>query len=219
LIKWSFKLVIFEGGSVVQVTQAAEPVHGRGRALRTSAEKCQTLRKVLPREIKSTPLTSMLSNIIYHPDKMNSYTYEPLDLAVREIRLIEIQPSAQFSSQVKCKIIKTRLEDAPEYLALSYCWGDQTNPICIRLDGHLFPVGINLYLALRRLRGKSIILRLWVDAVYIDQANTHERGHQVSMMRAIYEGALSVVVWLGEEASGSALAMGLIRLGMSLNKL
>jgi hypothetical protein len=39
------------------------------------------------------------------------------------------------------------------------------------------------------------------------------------MMRAIYEGALSVVVWLGEEASGSALAMGLIRLGMSLNKL
>jgi hypothetical protein len=31
---------------------------------------------------------------------MNSYTYEPLDLAVREIRLIEIQPSAQFSAQV-----------------------------------------------------------------------------------------------------------------------
>jgi hypothetical protein len=31
------------------------------------------------------------------------------------------------------------------------------------------------------------------------------------MMRAIYEGAQSVIVWLGEEAPGSALAMGLIR--------
>ena len=86
---------------------------------------------------------------------MNSYTYEPLDVAVREIRLIEIQNSAQFSSQVKCRIIKTRLEDAPKYYALSYCWGDQTNPIYIRLDGHLFPVGVNLYYALRRVRGKG----------------------------------------------------------------
>jgi hypothetical protein len=74
-----------------------------------------------PCEIKSTPLTSILLNAIYHPDKMNSYTYEPLDVAVREIRLIEIQNSAQFSSQVKCRIIKTRLEDAPKYYALSYC--------------------------------------------------------------------------------------------------
>jgi hypothetical protein len=32
-----------------------------------------------------------------------------------------------------------------------------------------------------------------VDAICIDQANTQERGHQVSMMRAIYEGARRAV--------------------------
>jgi hypothetical protein len=142
---------------------------------------------------------------------MNPYTYEPLDLAGREIRLIEIQPSAQFSAQVKCKVIKARLEDAPKYFALSYCWGDQTNPICIRLNGHMFPVGVNLYLALRRLRMRSGPVVFWVNAICIDQANIQERGQQVSMMRAIYEGAQSVAIWLGELAAGSALAMGSIR--------
>jgi hypothetical protein len=106
----------------------------------------------------------------------------------------------------------TKLGDVPEYFALSCCWGDQTNPICIKLDRHLFPVGVNLYLALRRPRDKSEPEIYWVDAICIDQANTQARGHQVSMMRAIYESARGVVVWLGEEACGSALGMDLIRI-------
>jgi hypothetical protein len=72
-------------------------------------------------------------------------------------------------------------------------------------------LGVNLYHALRRVRGKGGQYFFWVDAICIDQANTQERGHQVSIMRAIYEGAQSVIVWLGEEVPGSALAMGLIQ--------
>lgn len=52
----------------------------------------------------------------------------------------------------------------------------------------------------------------WVDAVCIDQKTDEERGHQVSMMRNIYEGANEVSVWLGEAAQGSVLAMGFIQL-------
>ncbi|PMD21710.1 HET-domain-containing protein, partial [Hyaloscypha hepaticicola] len=129
----------------------------------------------------------------------------PLDPTGTEIRLIRIEPSQQFSAQVRCSIFKVRLEDVPTYYALSYCWGDQSNPICIRLNGCLFPVGINLYLALRRLRSLAgdVPAVYWVDAVCIDQKTDEERGHQVSMMRNIYEGANEVSVWLGEAAQGS----------------
>jgi len=148
------------------------------------------------------------------PFSMDAYKYEPLDPTGTEIRLMRIEPSQQFSAQVRCSIFKVRLEDVPTYNALSYCWGDQSNPICIKLNGCLFPVGINLYLALRRLRflAKDVPVVYWVDAICIDQKSDEERGHQVSMMRNIYEGAKEVSVWLGEAAQGSALAMGLIRL-------
>lgn len=86
--------------------------------------------------------------------------------------------------------------------------------MCIKLNRCSFPVGGNLYLALRRLRSlaKDVPAVYWVDAICIDQKNDEERGHQVSMMRNIYEGANEVSVWLGEAAEGSALAIGLIRL-------
>jgi hypothetical protein len=145
---------------------------------------------------------------------MDAYKYEPLDPTGTEIRLIKLEPSQQFSAQVRCSIFTVRLEDAPTYNALSYVWGDRSNLICIKLNGCLFPVGVNLYLALRRLRSlaKDVPAVYWVDAICIDQKNDEERGHQVSMMRNIYEGANEVSVWLGEAAQGSALAMALIRL-------
>jgi hypothetical protein len=148
------------------------------------------------------------------PFRMDAYRYEPLDPTGSEIRLIRIEPSQQFSAQIRCSIFKVRLEDTPTYCALSYCWGDQTNPICIKLNGCLFFVGVNLYLALRRLRSLAgdVPAIYWVDAICIDQKNDEERGHQVSMMRNIYKGANEVSVWLGEAAQGSAIAMGLIRL-------
>ncbi|KAM5354412.1 hypothetical protein ACJ41O_001061 [Fusarium nematophilum] len=45
----------------------------------------------------------------------------------------------------------------------------------------------------------------WVDAVGIDQRNTEERNHQVTLMADIYRSARQVVIWQGEEADGSRL--------------
>ena len=39
---------------------------------------------------------------------------------------------------------------------------------------------------------------VWVDAICIDQSNDNERGHQVGLMRKIYEAAQCVSVWLGK---------------------
>jgi hypothetical protein len=40
---------------------------------------------------------------------------------------------------------------------------------------------------------------LWIDAISIDQNNTRERSHQVSMMGNIYSLSQTVLVWLGKE--------------------
>jgi Heterokaryon incompatibility protein (HET)/Ankyrin repeats (3 copies) len=38
---------------------------------------------------------------------------------------------------------------------------------------------------------------IWIDAICIDQSNDLERGHQVGLMRKIYEAAQCVSIWLG----------------------
>jgi hypothetical protein len=49
-----------------------------------------------------------------------------------------------------------------------------------------------------------------VDAICIDQESEHERNHQVSKMRTIYQGASQVRVWLGPPADDSDLAFELL---------
>jgi hypothetical protein len=40
---------------------------------------------------------------------------------------------------------------------------------------------------------------MWIDSLCIDQNNTEEKGHQVSLMGDIYSNAEAVVVWLGAD--------------------
>ena len=147
------------------------------------------------------------------------YKYRPLDPSKREIRLLNVLSSDRFSSQVKCSISTTTLDDDPEYAALSYCWGDSSNPIRIVLedDGLASPsrsylwVGSNLHAALRRIRKLTDGTRIWIDAICIDQDNTSERNHQVGFMREIYEKAEQTIIWLGDAYENSGLAIGLIK--------
>jgi len=46
-------------------------------------------------------------------------------------------------------------------------------------------------------------LKIWVDALCINQANNEERNHQIQLMRSIYAESQLVIVWLGVEAGGS----------------
>lgn len=51
--------------------------------------------------------------------------------------------------------------------------------------------------ALQRFRRRTRARILWADAVCIDQDDEKEKGHQVQMMRQIFERAQTVLVWLG----------------------
>jgi hypothetical protein len=69
----------------------------------------------------------------------------------------------------------------------------------------------NLYAVLRHLLHRHHAVKLWVDALCIDQGNILERNVQIEMMGAIYEKASLTWIWLGEEAEESNLGMELAR--------
>lgn len=55
-----------------------------------------------------------------------------------------------------------------------------------------------LWEALHRMRSKSAIRILWIDAICIDHSRQSERNAQVLNMGKIFSNARSVLVWLGE---------------------
>ena len=82
-------------------------------------------------------------------------------------------------------------------------WGDSSDPSTIRIGGFATQVTRNLDAALRAIqkfmtakRGITEI-RLWVDAICINQSDVQERSQQVQNMRQIYVKATEVIAWVG----------------------
>ena len=122
--------------------------------------------------------------------------YEPLEPGY--IRLVTINKRRQ--DALVCTMQTFRLKRKPVYHALSYVWGDETVRKPILLNGSTFDVTINLESALLRLRGSKVFVsKVWIDAICINQSDREERGHQVQLMKTIYQQALSVLVWLGRD--------------------
>lgn len=99
------------------------------------------------------------------------------------------------------------------YEAVSYTWSDGhelQDVFCTNSSSDsLIPIKVtkNCYSALRNLRYADHYRILWLDAVCIDQSNVAERSAQVEMMGIIYANASRVVVYLGETADNSDLAL------------
>ncbi|KAI0120794.1 heterokaryon incompatibility protein-domain-containing protein [Hypoxylon sp. NC0597] len=108
-------------------------------------------------------------------------------------RLILLR-AGEWDSPLRCDLTWRRLEDGPEYQALSYAWGSPhvTRPILV--NEVEMKVTVNLETALRRLRRKHSDVVLWC----INQKDFDERRDQVQRMRQIYSQAAAVVVFLGD---------------------
>lgn len=149
--------------------------------------------------------------------------YRPLK--GEEIRLIEIYPG-DWNDPIACQLHYVPLDESPEYVALSYAWGDQNTPkIDICVNGRTREITQSLYTAIRQLRSfgstgdearPSVFFketdslkppepqlnlpqfRLWADALCINQNDDQDRQHQIPLMWRIYRCANHVFVWLGE---------------------
>lgn len=128
--------------------------------------------------------------------------YETL-LGPQSIRLLTIQSAESITHPIKCSIESVDLiAEESKYDAMSYSWGmepDGSGEACsLTLDGAPFYITQNLRDGLRRVRLCREPVRIWIDALCINQNDDAEKSIQVAMMADIYAGARSVHVWLGE---------------------
>ncbi|KAK5659447.1 hypothetical protein OQA88_648 [Cercophora sp. LCS_1] len=123
-------------------------------------------------------------------------------LEEREIRVVTLSPG-KWTEPIECIIRRFPL-GRDEYLlsspysTLSYAWGSTTATELISLNGDPWPVTINLYNALHFIRDPEKPVRLWIDALSIDQHNAKERASQVQLMRDIYFKSSEVIIYLGD---------------------
>lgn len=137
-------------------------------------------------------------------DRPDSSLYWTLNPDVNEIRLLT-SFAIDAEDRVTCRLITVPLDDCPPYTALSYVWGKAANPVSIQVDGQDFQATTSLALALRCIprhweskypsRATSE-LRVWADAVCINQNDLEERAQQVQLMDGIYSGAELVMCWM-----------------------
>lgn len=141
-------------------------------------------------------------------DSASLYSYPEFETKT-SIRLVILHPGA-FNDPITCDIISCDLDEAPDYEALSYTWADSTGDKtlsariwCGREMKNAIEVTTNCKAALRRLRSQDVCSVVWVDAICINQSQTRERNHQVSIMSLIYRSARRVIVYLGEGSSAT----------------
>lgn len=93
-----------------------------------------------------------------------------------------------------------------QYTAVSYTWGDETNPAEIMINGSPFSVRRNLYdfLCMVSQQSEHANRLLWIDQLCIDQCRTSERNHQVQLMANIFMRAEQVIAWLGMDTEITA---------------
>ena len=145
--------------------------------------------------------------------------HRPLDHASQQIRVLVVKPG-RHDDAIQGSFAYTSLagpsSQQTDFGALSYCWGDSPERVNIHLEAEGATIGLisvspTIERALRRLRNPDTPLRIWIDAVCINQTDLEERAQQVSIMGTIYSRAKAVHIWLDEDNSGLDAALRIIR--------
>ncbi|KAL2282381.1 hypothetical protein FJTKL_10984 [Diaporthe vaccinii] len=139
---------------------------------------------------------------------MSPFDFHNLQHHRQQIRLFHLQPGG-FHDPISATLSIAYLGDSPKYEALSYVWGDPNVCFDITVDGHTVPVTINLWAALRRLRGLHEERVLWIDSLCINQSDRIEKTYQVGLMTEIYRNTWRGLAWLGEFDEDAVLIPGM----------
>ena len=150
--------------------------------------------------------------IVYscHADDLAEYNYRPLR-PKSYIRILVLEPG-HGGELLRCSLEDIDLDSHPQFNALSYCWGDITDTRIISCDGCSMIITRNLYDALLRLRKPDITLRIWVDALCINQKDKPEKRQQIQLMRRIYQQSENCFAWLGPHTELDVLAFKLLNI-------
>ncbi|KAI2627971.1 heterokaryon incompatibility protein-domain-containing protein [Hypomontagnella submonticulosa] len=126
-----------------------------------------------------------------------SIVYKQLDFGSFETRFLRVVDPLGDPSEPACfNLLTASLVNAPEYNALSYCWGDISKTEAIEVDGITVSVSQSLVEALRHSGTKPGEL-IWADAICINQSDPYEKTNQIRIMGVIYSKAARTIAWLG----------------------
>jgi hypothetical protein len=141
--------------------------------------------------------------------------YSSLPLDGDKIRVLDVDPRGPGESvKLAGRIRVVSLADAPEFVALSYCWDAEhagfTQEIQIESDrGTLtLPISETAYEGICDVRDHlGRMTTIWVDAICIDQSCWSEKEAQIRLMKEIYSQAEAVFIHIGTatEATDNAL--------------
>jgi hypothetical protein len=125
-----------------------------------------------------------------------SYTYTSLP-AGDVIRLITLHPGQQ-GDPIEFDLLTLELNSrTPQYEAISYVWGSETNRKDAKCDGvHTVTITSSLYGALGAARNSTHPKFVWADAICINQKDILERAQQVNLMGTIFGNAEHVLAWI-----------------------
>jgi hypothetical protein len=134
------------------------------------------------------------------------YTYQPLDPIKEETRLLHV--SRDERGTIQCKSTTFSLQTLPDYICLSYTWGQQIPTQRIAVNGGFLDIRVNLFNFLTEFCNIPHA-HIWIDQISIDQWNRPERSQQVGLMSQIFRQAAHVVMWLGNDPVYHELASDL----------
>lgn len=138
------------------------------------------------------------------------YHYQSVDNRVPSIRLLTLNgldPNGEPTLSLQSFPLN---QVDNKFNALSYTWGDDVPIKRIWIDGAWMLIRDHLWDFLQHcaeiLFPKMGQVRLWIDAICINQEDIHEKNIQVRMMGDIYTSATEVLVWLGSASKRTAFA-------------
>jgi hypothetical protein len=138
-----------------------------------------------------------------------------LNRSKTDIRLLSISPADNYSDQLITNLaVYSILDSTPNYVALSYTWGDPKITTKLACNGRQISVTSNLYKAMQTLRHAKYNV-VWIDQLCINQGgegeskeeSREEKEWQIPLMTRIYSEAKNVLIYLGEENESSRAAL------------
>lgn len=128
------------------------------------------------------------------PSKL--FEYDSLDPTRKQIRLLRINTEFTHEGNTPAELETFDLDDAPEFYALSYVWGNPEKTVKTYCNGGQLMITVNLALALNRVFTWKPDMYLWADGISINQEDVVERSQQVMLMGDIYRRATKVLAHL-----------------------
>lgn len=139
----------------------------------------------------------------------NAQLYQPLS-SPDSIRVLTVFECDNEDDDIECHLAEISLSEVngedQGYTALSYASGDLKFTHEIWLGDQRFLIGANLDAAIRHLRRRDRNIRLWIDAVCINQGDVIEKSHQVQQIRNIFSAASETIIWLGAGGGNTSVA-------------